>query len=262
MLSCFKMHGAGNDFIVVDNRSETFETDPVRIKRICHRTRGLGADGLILLSLAGSEADLKMTFFNCDGSRASMCGNGLRCAALFARKIMGLSHQLIFLTDTGLLHAEVLNSANVRIDVGVVTPFERRELDGREIYVGNTGVPHAVIKINADLSLYPVTQEGAHYRRSPAFSPEGVNVNFIQITGPNTLFIRTYERGVEAETDACGTGAVAAAVTAVKAYGVQSPVMIYTRGDDILFVDTANDPPQLTGPSAFIAQCDLFPFEK
>lgn len=234
-----KMHGSGNDFILIDNRSNIIpqEKGPDLAKHLCRRKFSIGADGLILIENS-SLADFKWRFFNADGSEAEMCGNGGRCAARFA-VITGIAGpKLSFETKAGIIHAEV-NGMTVKLEL---PPPAGMELDiplrveGNEIIVHfiNTGVPHTIIFTN-DLEGCDVTGLGATIRFHKHFKPAGTNVNFIRIQGRD-VFIRTYERGVEDETLACGTGSVAGAIIAAAKAGVTPPVRVKTRGGEVLKV--------------------------
>jgi diaminopimelate epimerase len=233
------MHGAGNDFIVVDDRSAAFPSgDPACISRLCSRRRGIGSEGLILIQ-ASEAGDFRMRFFNPDGGEAELCGNGLRCAARFACA-NGLSGAVARVeTMAGVLETEVL-AETVRIQM---PPPRDLLLDQvlntpsglvRYGFV-NTGVPHAVISV-PDLDSCDVAGLGRSVREHPVFAPAGTNVDFITLAGPNALRIRTYERGVEAESGACGTGIVAAALVAARPGGVECPVAVTTAGGDVLTV--------------------------
>lgn len=260
---CYKMHGAGNDFIIADNRTGSFPSDPQSVIRLCSRSRGIGGDGLILLgNPEDPHADLRMTFFNSDGTRAAMCGNGLRCAAYFASELMSFPKSLYFQTDAALLRTDLDENGNVTTDMSLIRPFEKIEIDGTALYIGDTGVPHAVIRVMSELSLYPVEEEGRFYRRHDRFSPYGVNVNFAHLQDDGVIAIRTYERGVESETDACGTGCAAVAAVARRFWGQTGTITLRTYGGDIISVDPASDPMRLTGPAVLVAKCELFPFEK
>lgn len=239
-LPFFKMHGGGNDFVLMDHR-EYFIPEPEQrlfAQRVCAPKVGVGADGLILIE-DSTRADFSWRFYNADGSEAEMCGNGARCAARFA-VINGIAQpRLTFETLAGLIEAEVLNhDVRVRLaDIGdfrlyVSIPLEATTLAGHFIKVG---VPHTVIPME-NLEEAPVRQWGREVRFHQLFQPEGTNVNFVWYESPHVLELRTYERGVEDETLACGTGAVAAALIHAKLGKVASPVAVHTRGGEILTV--------------------------
>ena len=236
----FKMHGGGNDFVLIDHRDLFIpEAEQSRFaQRLCAPKLGVGADGLILIE-DSTRADFRWRFYKADGSEAEMCGNGARCAARFA-VINGIAApRLTFETLAGLIEAEVLNH-QVRVglaDVGdfrfnVSIPLEKQTLDGHFMKVG---VPHTVVPVE-NLEGTPVRQWGRQVRFHQMFQPAGTNVNFVRAKSPHTLEIRTYERGVEDETLACGTGAVAAALISARLGMVTSPVAVHTRGGEILVV--------------------------
>jgi len=266
-LPFFKMHGGGNDFVLVDHRLPILaEADqPAFARRVCHRQTGVGADGLILLELSRC-ADLRWRFYNADGSQAEMCGNGARCAARFA-VLHGMAGQNLSLeTLAGIIHAEVhdhraritlpgVGEARLHLDV----PINDLTLHG---HFQPVGVPHVVFPV-ADLEDAPVTQWGRAVRFHRLFQPAGTNVNFIRVTGPHALTVRTYERGVEDETLACGTGAVASALVAARLGQVSSPVLVETRGGEVLTVSFARQGEALTdilleGEALVVFQGDLW----
>ena len=236
-ISFKKMHGSGNDFILIDNRSGIVPAGegPALAKRLSRRKFSVGADGLILIE--NSEiADFKWRFFNADGSEAEMCGNGGRCAAKFVT-ITGIApSRLSFETRAGVIHAEV-NGRLIKLELP--GPMKRildipLEVSGQRMAVHyiNTGVPHAVILAD-DIERIDVKGIGRALRFHEHFKPAGTNVDFVEIKGPDVL-IRTYERGVEDETLACGTGSVAGAIIATAKGMAKGPVRVITRGGEIL----------------------------
>lgn len=204
-LEAVKYEGAGNDFILIDDRDGKAHLSPAEVAALCDRRRGIGADGLMLLRGDG-RSDCRMRFFNSDGSRASMCGNGARCFALFARHLGVCADTLRFIADDGMHTASIApqdgDRARVRIsmsDVCGIVPLDcGRLLD--------TGVPHLAVPVD-HLESVDVAAEGRRLR--DAFD---ANVDFVAVDGRGRISIRTYERGVEGETLACGTGAVAGAI--------------------------------------------------
>lgn len=228
-----KYSGAGNDFILIDHRRPFLNGLPLDrfAATVCARKRSVGADGLILVETS-DRADFKWRFFNSDGSVAAMCGNGARCAARFAvlNRIAGAS--LCFETEAGLIKAEVAD-ATVRIQMTDPGPpeldFPLALSDGSLLASHiHTGVPHVVAFVE-DLERIDVIGQGRDIRYHPRFAPAGANANFVCRTGADTIGCRTYERGVEDETLACGTGAVAAALIAATKYGLGSPVRVGVR---------------------------------
>ena len=244
--SFWKMSGAGNDFIVADNRDGAVRREdmPALAARLCARKISVGADGLILVQNGpktdenGPKVDYEWAFFNADGSEAEMCGNGSRCAAKFAflNGIAGRTQS--FRTLAGIIRAEVLeNSVKVRLTRPErIEPEIVLDVDGRKIQVFsvNTGVPHVVVRVD-DLESTDVDGLGRKIRFHPRFAPAGTNVNFLFADGKTTR-IRTYERGVEGETLACGTGAVASALARAVREDAASPVPVLTRGNGVLTI--------------------------
>mgnify|MGYP003590679742 CR=1 FL=1 len=246
----WKMHGAGNDFILVDDREPRFpEGDAAFIARLCDRHRGVGAEGLVLIRPA-AQADFRMRFFNPDGAEADLCGNGARCIARLAHEIGAAPADMRFETAAGTVRAEVL-AGGVRLHLPPPKDWRLHlaiDWNGRRIplHFVNSGVPHAIVFVE-DLAQAAVHELGRFIRHHALFTPGGTNADFVQVTGPAALAIRTYERGVEAETPACGTGIVAAALVAEKLGRVRAPVGITAAGGDILEVGLA--PLTLTGPA-------------
>ncbi|MDH4163258.1 MAG: diaminopimelate epimerase [Nitrospirota bacterium] len=239
----YKIHGNGNDFIVIDNRRNILKGIGLSglAKKVCHRNRSVGADGLIVIVPPADRktANFKWRFFNADGTEAEMCGNGSRCAALFAHLKKIAPRRMAFETLAGIIHAEVKKDS-VRVQLtgasglrmNVPVPLAGSTRMG---YFINTGVPHLVY-FSENLDSEDVQAVGSASRWHDVFKPAGTNVNFIQIDGPRRLRIRTYERGVEGETLACGTGSVAAALIAAALGKVKSPATVKTRGGDVLVV--------------------------
>lgn len=239
-----KMHGAGNDFVMFDDRDGSLPLDACGIAAIAPRGVGIGCEGVILVQRS-DRADFRMRFFNPDGSEADMCGNGARCVAAYAREIgAACGDRMRFETRAGDIDAEIVGPELVRISL----PAPK---DLRRDFV-NTGVPHAIVPVD-DLGAADVEGEGRRIRRSAEFAPEGTNVDFVKYDPPGSLAIRTYERGVEAETGACGTGSVAAALVGVAQHGLAFPVRVTTARGYELVVDGAWDGRRfssvaLTGP--------------
>jgi len=235
-----KMEGAGNDFILIDNRSERLpEECKIRlVEEFCHRSFGIGADGMIFVQ-EDPEFDFSWDFYNSDGSRAEMCGNGARCVARFARKIGAAGDRMTFRSLAGPIQAELTGrGAKVGLPDAVI-PDSSQALDLDENYMQvwllNTGVPHAVVQV-PDLDSVDVVKVGRQLRYHPYFSPAGTNVDFFSPLAGNRLAIRTYERGVEAETLGCGTGSVATCIVAGRFFGMTAPITALTRGGGELVV--------------------------
>jgi diaminopimelate epimerase len=261
MLDFVKMNGAGNDFILIDNRSGKIKLTTEEIVRLCHRQRGIGADGLLLLVPNPSgKADWSWEFFNSDGSSADMCGNGARCFARFVEKVAGAREQTSFETGAGVIRATfqgacvtVNLTAPKELRLGEVVPAAGAKLTVHSI---NTGVPHAVLFVpDADQAM--VRQLGAEIRYHEHFKPKGTNVNFVQVLGPSHIRVRTYERGVEGETLACGTGVTASALVSSRVHRFTSPVKVQVQGGDTLEVSWEDvgegfSDVRLTGPADFV----------
>ncbi|MCK5243024.1 diaminopimelate epimerase [bacterium] len=229
-----KMSGAGNDFIVIDNRGNTLpDINVQKIQKLCARRLSVGADGLLILS-AAPDADFRMRYYNADGSEAAMCGNGGRCISRFA-VLVGAGKEgqvLTFMALSGKYTAKVHGE---QVKLSIIPPAGYRQdislaLSGGERQVDfiDTGVPHAVF-FSDKVETEPVVKLGREVRQHPQFQPQGTNVNFCQVVDQHHLVVRTYERGVEDETLACGTGAAAAALLAAKRGLVQSPVKVKTH---------------------------------
>ncbi|MDD5169191.1 MAG: diaminopimelate epimerase [Syntrophales bacterium] len=242
MIDFFKMSGSGNDFILIDNREQIVETNigtmPVVefVKAVCEPKVSLGADGLILIQNS-DRADFSWRFFNADGSEVEMCGNGGRCAARFAL-IKGITRErMVFETEAGIIDAEVKEDT---VKLRLTDPFDMSIgvdilIDGRNYRVDslNTGVPHVIYQV-ADVVSYDVVGMGRKTRYHEHFQPRGTNANFLQVLDRHHLKVRTYERGVEDETLACGTGSVASALIASWKELVDSPVDVEVKSGEIL----------------------------
>jgi diaminopimelate epimerase len=222
-----KYQGAGNDFIIIDNRDSIFNPDnPALIKKLCDRRFGIGADGLILINNK-TGFDFEMVYFNSDGFVGTMCGNGGRCTADFALKSGIAEKKLRFMAADGIHYAEPEGEL-IRLKMNDVN--EVRSIAGN--YFINTGSPHYVI-FRRDLDNFDVFNEGKKIRQSKDFQPGGTNVNFVEPES-NGIFVRTFERGVEDETLSCGTGVTASAIASVlSGHFVSSPVNVRTRGGNL-----------------------------
>lgn len=259
ILEFTKMNGAGNDFVMVDNRDGALHLSKGQIAGLCDRHRGIGADGL--LAVEGTEELLRMRYYNSDGGEAEMCGNGARCFARFAADLVGIERGIIsFSTQAGIISAELLDE---RVQLRMSTPHSLQiahslHLLGkdREVHSLNTGVPHAVVFVD-HLDSVSVVEEGRALRQHQRFAPAGTNANFVQILAPDLLSIRTYERGVEDETLACGTGVVAVALIHHLLTKAPSPISVKVRGGDDLEVGFQVENGHfhevtLTGPADFV----------
>lgn len=234
------MHGAGNDFILIDDRKQLFPlNEHAWTAHLCSRHDGIGAEGLILLQ-PSTKASFRMRFFNPDGREAEMCGNGARCAARLAHDLGIAGNKMTIQTRAGILKAFLAANevcvampipSKVRLNFVVRTAGQRIKCN----FI-NTGVPHAVVETEY-LDNVDVQTTGSMLRRHKIFAPEGTNVDFMRVTGNHSLSLRTYERGVEAETPACGTGITACALVAFLLKKVQAPVRVTCKHGDTLVVD-------------------------
>ncbi len=241
-----KMSGAGNDFIVVDNRSLALNLTREHIANLCHRRFGIGADGLLAAEPANqSGADLRMRYYNADGGEAEMCGNGARCFARFVESWPRAEKERVrFLTPAGLITGEFVDH-EIRVNLTPPTDVQlNRQADfgwGEvTFHFINTGVPHVVLEV-PDIELAEVQALGRAIRYSKLFE-RGTNVNFVQVADSGELLVRTYERGVEGETLACGTGVTAAALVLHRVRGLALPLRVKVRGGDVLAVNAVAEP--------------------
>ncbi len=258
-----KMSGTGNDFIVIDHRRQLIapEKQPEFVRQVCRRMFSVGADGVILIENS-ERADFSWQFYNGDGSVAEMCGNGARCAARFAFARGIAAKKMSFETLAGVIEAEILDDDGVSLLMTPPVDFRSGlavELGGekRELSFMNSGVPHAVLFMDADAEI-AVQEWGHEVRYDELFQPAGTNVNFVQSLADGSIRVRTYERGVEAETMACGTGAVASAIFAAARGIASSPVTVTTTGGDTLTIvfdlqdDGSAENVYLQGPAKII----------
>jgi diaminopimelate epimerase len=238
-----KLSGTGNDFIIIDHREPFIpESDQSEFARlVCRRRFSVGADGLILIENS-EKADFRWQFYNADGSRAEMCGNGARCAARFAYEKDIAPAAMRFETTAGEIEAFVLSAGGESVKIRLTAPEDLRlnipvSLGSVEqtLHFINTGVPHTVLLVN-DAGMVPVADWGRKVRFHEMFQPAGTNANFTQVLPGDTLMVRTYERGVEGETMACGTGAVASALIAVLLEQANPPVTVITSGGEKLTI--------------------------
>ena len=265
MLSFTKMHGAGNDFIIVDNRSKTFPSKAIEwMQRIGTRKTGIGCDGFVLIERPKEVGNFRMRFFNPDGHEAEMCGNGARCVARFAFDRDIAPARMSFETVAGLIKAEVLEDGQVcialpppsRWDEDLVIPEIMGDVKGHWI---TSGVPHLVFPVD-DLKRFEVVLKGRKLRWHKLFQPAGTNADFFAVEDDGVLGIRTYERGVENETLACGTGMIATALCAYRMGVVRPPVTLRCAGGDRLVVDFSMNKiteVKLTGPAVYVYEGSL-----
>lgn len=253
-----KMHGAGNDFVVIDDRDKHFPVDDqFFIQHMAARRTGVGCDGILLIQTS-DVADLRMRFINPDGGEQAMCGNGARCFARYAFEHELAPAAMGIETGAGVVRASVekekvfLHMPDpkdmvLHPDVGV----------GDDVGFVNTGVPHVVVKVD-DLGAIDLLELGRRVRYSEPFAPDGTNVNFIKVLGRGALSIRTYERGVEGETLACGTGVTAAALVAAAMDWADLPVDVHCASGELLRVEVAKSGALiLSGSAEFVFEGEI-----
>ena len=259
MLRFTKMNGAGNDFVMIDNRAGEVRLQPEQIVRICDRHRGVGADGILLLEKGSNGADFRMRYYNRDGGEAEMCGNGARCFVRFASKIAHAPEKISFETPAGLIRGE-LDGESVTLQMSepkdLLLGIEVIANGAKErVHFINSGVPHVVVPVSqvGDVDVRP---RGEAIRHHKMFSPAGANVNFIEKRGDKKILVRTYERGVEDETLACGTGVVASALIFAATEKVDGPISVIVHSGSELSVGFKRAGDRftnvtLTGPAEF-----------
>ncbi len=252
----FKYHGAGNDFILIDNREDEFHfTDQSTVQNLCAYHTGIGADGLILLN-SHPVYPFEMKYFNADGAEGTLCGNGSRCAVLFAKHLGMVVDEVTFLASDGP-HKAWINNSEITVDIRPVK-FGRQLLGGMWIH---TGSPHLVLMVD-DLEQFNVDANGLVLRSHSELSPEGANVNFVEQLDEERFAVRTFERGVERETLSCGTGAVAVALAMHQTRRTEkSHLKIVMKGGrlKVKFAVTSNgfENIELTGPACFVFKGEL-----
>ena len=233
MVQFYKYQATGNDFVIIDNRDNGRSFTKDEVQAICDRKFGIGADGLMLIE-NHAELDFNLVYYNSDGSQ-SLCGNGSRAAVTFASKLGIVDGNATFNAYDGPHEAEVLKEGVVRLKMKDVALVERQ---GDDLII-NTGSPH-FIRFVKGVREFPVFDEGRKIRYGVQFGPSGTNANFVELEHDNTIFVRTYERGVENETLSCGTGVTAAALAA-RFHGYSSPVKIKTLGGELQVEFDYND---------------------
>ena len=251
-LEFYKYQGTGNDFVMVDNRSEFFPKKDIKlIEKLCDRRFGIGGDGLILLE-NDSVTDFKMVYYNSDGNQSSMCGNGGRCLVAFAKKLNVIQNNTTFIATDGLHHATITDDGLVSLQMIDVTKVKVNP----EYVFMNTGSPHHV-QIVDDLENYDIKENGARIRYGDLYGKAGSNINFVKQIDENTFSLRTYERGVEDETLSCGTGATAVAI-AMNVLGKTnaSSINLNVQGGKLIVSFDKNDSiftqVTLKGPAEFV----------
>jgi diaminopimelate epimerase len=253
-----KFHGAGNDFIMVDARSyPQLAINQLNIEAMCHRRFGIGADGFIILRPVEGY-DYQMDYYNSDGRLGTMCGNGGRCVAAFAYQVGAATEKQIFLAVDGPHEAQILSNQLVKLRMTEVSVLETRGAD----FFLNTGSPHYVAQV-PDAHHHDTINQGRKIRYNDEFAAQGTNVNFYTILSDNQLQVATYERGVEDETLACGTGVVACTLVAAKQLGIaQGQLNVQAKGG-YLSVEFQQNPHggwqniYLTGPAQYVFSGEL-----
>lgn len=262
----YKMVASGNDFLVVDNRRGTVKDAAAFTRNACRPHQGAGADRVLLFE-SSKKANFRMRIINPDGSEAAACGNGFRCIALYAYEILKYSSRMIFESGSGLIEAEVRQNGQVRVQLVKPKIFEMDgvvEVNKHRLHFAflDTGVPHAVIFVKG-IEKAEVFETGKAIRHHAHFQPFGTNVNFVEVNGKKEIAVRTYERGVENETLACGTGSTASAVVSVLKGYTEAPVSVLTRGGEKLRIDMQRKGSEivkvfLEGQARFVYKGDYF----
>lgn len=259
-----KMTGAGNDFVVIDNRSKSIALDSEKIQKLCDRYFGVGADGVLAVEPGEQGADFRMRYYNADGGEAEMCGNGTRCFARFVQPWIK-KETVSFMTMAGLIRARYVGD---EVEINMTRPTDLKPgqilsttLGKQTVHSINTGVPHAVLFVE-DLAQAPVFELGRELRYHEAFAPKGTNVNFAKVTGPQRIDVRTYERGVENETLACGTGVTAAAILANYIKKMPTPILVGVKSQRVLKINFKSsgdnfEDVTMQGPAEFIFQGEI-----
>ncbi|MEA3316552.1 MAG: diaminopimelate epimerase [Bacteroidota bacterium] len=255
MLKFYKYHGAGNDFILIDNRAKSINLSEKTIAKLCDRRFGIGADGLMFLNMH-DKLDFEMQYFNSDGKMGTMCGNGGRCIVAFAKRLNIIDNSTSFLARDGKHKAKIKNN-NVELEMNELNDITKLD----QGFFLNTGSPHYVI-FSKDISIIDVKNEGKNIRNSKLFKPKGTNVNFVE-SNNDELFVRTFERGVEDETLSCGTGVTASAIAA--SYNSKKDRNLYkikTRGGNLeVSFEKKSEKHftniKLTGPAEFVFEGEV-----
>lgn len=268
-LSFSKMAGGGNDFVVIDNRQAKIADAGDLTRRICTRALSVGADGLILIEHS-ARATFRMRYYNSDGGLSTFCGNGTRCAARFAFLNVIAGRRMTIETDAGIVGAEIGEGGQVTLSLPAPHSFRARRplvIDKQTVHGSSimVGVPHYVVFLRDNLWAQNITPLGIAIRRHPDLAPDGgANANFVVVRDEHSIEVRTYERGVENETYACGSGVVASAVTSAQFGKVKSPVSVLTRSGITLEVsftlqDGFVDDVKLRGDARLIYRATITP---
>ena len=260
------MVASGNDFVVVDNRRRVVKDATAFARKICRLHQGIGADGLLLFESSRS-ANFKMRILNSDGSEVAACGNGFRCIALYAHDILKYSSRMNFESGSGLIEAEVGPKDQIKVQLVKPRVFEMDgilEVRKHRLHYAflDTGVPHVVIFVEG-LEKVEVFETGRAIRNHTHFQPFGTNVNFVEVKSKKEIAVRTYERGVENETLACGTGSTASAVISVLKGNTEPPVNVLTQSGEKLLIDIQKKGDEITkvfleGKAQFVYKGEYF----
>jgi diaminopimelate epimerase len=248
-LQFVKYHGTGNDFVLFDNRERVLHGDETEwFAHLCHRRFGIGADGVILLNLH-PDYDFEMDYFNSDGNRSSMCGNGGRCIVQFAADLGLVHNHARFLAVDGE-HTARLTENGVKLQMTL--PHGYQQINAQDYWI-HTGSPHFVRFIDSPIAAVDVVHLGREIRNSQPWGAAGTNVNFVQVRTPGEADVRTYERGVEDETWSCGTGVTAVAEVMARVYSeTPTTVLLHTPGGDLRVHLSPSEAPWLEGPAEFV----------
>ncbi|MFA5167083.1 MAG: diaminopimelate epimerase [Candidatus Omnitrophota bacterium] len=262
----YKMVASGNDFVVVDNRRGAVKDATAFAREICRSHLGAGADGLLLFENS-KKANFKMRILNSDGSEAAACGNGFRCIALYAHDILKYSSRMNFESGSGLIEAEVGQKNQIKVQLVKPRVFERDgivEVCKHRLHYAflDTGVPHVVIFVEG-LEKVEVFEIGRAIRNHTHFQPFGTNVNFVEVKSKKEIKVRTYERGVENETLACGTGSTASAVVSVLKGYTEPSVNVLTQSGEKLRIEMQRKGDEITkvfleGKARFVYKGEYF----
>lgn len=245
LIPFYKYQGTGNDFVLFDNRDGRLKGDEnAYFAWLCDRRFGVGADGVILLN-RHADYDFAMDYFNSDGRRSTMCGNGGRCMARFAADLGIVTTAAHFLAIDGPHDAEI---GPDRVKLKMTLPHGYKHLADGDHWI-HTGSPHHVRIVSGPVADYPVVEEGRRIRNSAPYAPDGTNVNFVEVLGPQVLRVRTYERGVEDETYSCGTGVTAVAEVMARSSGGDGVYTLHTPGGELHVHVHAGHEPWLEGPA-------------
>ncbi len=265
-VSFYKMVASGNDFAVVDNRRQIIKDATAFARSVCRPHLGIAADGVLLFE-SSKKAHFRMRILNPDGSEAAACGNGFRCIALYAHEVLKYSSNMRFESGSGIVEGRVGPKGVVKVQLVKPKIFEMDgtiEVQGNRLHYSflDTGVPHAVIFAEG-LPKIEVVEIGRAIRHHAHFQPFGTNVNFVEVKSKREIAVRTYERGVEDETLACGTGSTASAIMSVLKGYAESPVNVRTRGGEVLRVESVKKGKEiervfLEGKAQFVYKGEYF----